>query len=89
MTDTVKAENDDTVIVLGAANGEKITFCAACGKNAIANGTHAGNLVREIAKICGGNGGGKPDSAMAGGKETDKAQSALDAAADLLQNQLK
>ena len=77
MTDTVKAENDDTVIVLAAVNGEKLTFSAACGKVAISKGAHAGNLVREIAKICGGNGGGKPDSAMAGGKDASKLEEAL------------
>ncbi len=77
MTDTVKAENDDTVIVLAAVNGEKLTFCAACGKTAVSKGAHAGNLVREIAKICGGNGGGKPDSAMAGGKDASKVEEAL------------
>ncbi len=77
MTDTVKAENDDTVVVLAAVNGEKLTFSAACGKVAISKGAHAGNLVREIAKICGGNGGGKPDSAMAGGKDASKLDEAL------------
>ena len=77
MTDTVKAENDDTVVVLAAVNGEKLTFSAACGKVAISKGAHAGNLVREIAKICGGNGGGKPDSAMAGGKDASKLEEAL------------
>ncbi|MBE6809253.1 MAG: alanine--tRNA ligase [Ruminococcaceae bacterium] len=88
MTDTVKAENEDTVIVLAAVNGEKLTFCAACGKNAIANGAHAGNLVREIAKICGGNGGGKPDSAMAGGKDASKVDEALNTVADIVKTQI-
>ncbi len=88
MTDTVKAENEDTVIVLAAVNGEKLTFCAACGKSAIANGAHAGNLVREIAKICGGNGGGKPDSAMAGGKDASKVDEALNTVADIVKTQI-
>ena len=88
MTDKVKAENDDTVIVLGAVNGEKLTFCAACGKLAISKGAHAGNLVREIAKICGGNGGGKPDSAMAGGKDASKVDEALNTVADIIKNQI-
>ena len=83
MTDTVKAENEDTVIVLAAVNGEKLTFCAA-----IANGAHAGNLVREIAKICGGNGGGKPDSAMAGGKDASKVDEALNTVADIVKTQV-
>ncbi len=84
MTDTVKANNPDTVIVLAAVNGEKLTICAACGKDAVSNGAHAGNLVREIAKICGGNGGGKPDSAMAGGKDVSKLDEALSAVLDLV-----
>ncbi len=88
MTDTVKAENPDTVIVLGTQNGEKLTFCAACGKGAIEKGAHAGNLVREIAKICGGNGGGKPDSAMAGGKDASLCDNALANATEILKNQI-
>ena len=88
MTDTAKAENDNLVIALGSVNGEKLTFCVACGKNAVAKGAHAGNLVREIAKLAGGNGGGKPDSAMAGGKEIDKASAALEAVSGLLKQQV-
>ena len=88
MTDTVKAENEDTVIVLAAVNGEKLTFCAACGKNAIASGAHAGNLVREIAQLCGGNGGGKPDSAMAGGKDATKVDEALSTVAEIVKTQI-
>ncbi len=88
MTDKVKAENEDFIIVLAAVNGDKLTFCAACGKKAIESGAHAGNLVREIAKICGGNGGGKPDSAMAGGKDTAKVDEALNAACDIIKSQI-
>ena len=88
MADTVKADNSDVVAVFASANGEKLTFCAACGKDAISKGAHAGNLVREIAKITGGNGGGKPDSAMAGGKDAAKLQEALDAVANTVKNQL-
>ena len=89
MTDTVKAENTDMIIVLGAVNGEKLTFCAACGKDAITNGAHAGNLVREIAKIAGGNGGGKPDSAMAGGKDISKAEDAINTVVEIVKLQIK
>ncbi len=89
MTDTVKAENADMVAVFAAVNGEKLTFTAACGKDAINAGAHAGNLVREVAKIAGGNGGGKPDSAMAGGKEVSKANEALSAVLGLVEAQLK
>ncbi len=88
MTDTIKSENEDIVVVLASVSGEKLTFCASCGKKAIAIGAHAGNLVREIAKICGGNGGGKPDSAMAGGKDTSKADEAINSTADIVRSQI-
>ncbi|MBE6750446.1 MAG: alanine--tRNA ligase [Ruminococcaceae bacterium] len=88
MTDAAKAENPNLVIVLAAVNGEKLTFCVSCGKNAVSAGAHAGNLVREIAKIAGGNGGGKPDSAMAGGKDASRAEEALNAAANIVKAQI-
>ncbi len=88
MCDIIKADNADAVAVFASVNGEKFTFCAACGKNAIAKGAHAGNLIREIAKITGGNGGGKPDSAMAGGKDVSKLADALSAVTETVKNQV-
>ena len=90
MCDQIKGYGDDIVAVLGAAFPEKgtVSFAAVCGKDALAKGAHAGNLVREIAAIAGGKGGGRPDSAMAGGKDASKLQEALDAAVTLLKNQL-
>ena len=55
----------------------------------MAKGAHAGNLVREVAKLTGGNGGGKPDSAMAGGKDAQKIDEALLTASEILKSQLK
>ncbi len=89
MCDIIKADNPDTVALLAGVNGEKLTFCAACGKDAIARGVHAGNLVREIAKLTGGNGGGKPDSAMAGGKDVTKLALALESVVSVVQSQIK
>ncbi len=77
MTDKIKAENPLSVCVLAAVNGEKVTFCCACGKEAVKMGAHAGNIVRAAATVTGGNGGGKPDSAMAGGKDATKIDEAL------------
>ncbi len=89
MCDIIKSDNADTVALLAAVNGEKLTFCAACGKETIAKGIHAGNLVREIAKLTGGNGGGKPDSAMAGGKDISKLELALSSVISVVESQIK
>lgn len=77
MTDRVKEAEPTAVIVLAGINGEKLNFVAACGKEAVKNKAHAGNIVREVAKLCGGSGGGRQDSAMAGGKDASKAEEAL------------
>lgn len=77
LCDTIKSKFDNVVVVLAVVSGEKLTFVSACGKQAVADGYHAGNIVREVAKLAGGNGGGKPDGAMAGGKEPEKANFAI------------
>ncbi len=88
MADTIKADNADMIAIFAAVNGDKLTFAAACGKDAAAKGAHAGNLVKEIAKITGGNGGGKPDLAMAGGRDISKADEALKAVYDIAKNMI-
>ena len=85
--ETLKADNADVIALLASVNDGKLTFCAACGKDAVVKGAHAGNLVKEIAKIAGGNGGGKPDIAMAGGKDISKIKEALAAVEDIARSQ--
>jgi alanyl-tRNA synthetase len=58
-------------------------------KGAVGKGGHAGNIVREIAKIAGGSGGGRPDMAQAGGKDKNKVKDALEAAYTVIENMLK
>ena len=82
------AEADESVVaVLAAVSNGKLTFACSCSKAAIAKGLKAGNIVRETAKIAGGNGGGKPDLAMAGGKDITKADEALYAVKGLVAGQ--
>ncbi len=89
MCEQVKSDMPDSVTLLAAQNGEKLTFCVACGAEAVKCGAHAGNLVREVAKITGGNGGGRPDFAMAGGKDASLVNQAIAAAEKILADMIK
>ena len=86
MGDDIKAQKDDAVAVIAGVNGAKATIVAVCGKNAIANGVKAGDVVREVAKLAGGGGGGRPDSAMAGAKDISKLDEAIASTADIVRN---
>ena len=75
--DFLRDKDPDTVAVLATATESKVTFVAICGKNAVARGIRAGDLVRAVSAVTGGKGGGKPDSAMGGGSEVLKIDDAL------------
>ena len=77
MGDFLRDKDPKAVAVIASINGEKITFLAVCGKEAVARGIKAGDLVRHVSAICGGKGGGKPDSAMGGGSDPLKVDDAL------------
>ena len=74
--------------VLSAVNGEKISFLAVCGKDAVKAGIKAGDVIKNVTKICGGSGGGKPDSAMGGGKDAGKLEEALASVAEFVSSKL-
>ena len=77
MGDTARSKMDNVVAVLACINDGKITLLATCGKDAVAQGVKAGDIIRAVAPICGGKGGGKPDTAMGGGSDVLKLDDAL------------
>jgi len=83
--DKAKGKLKSGVIVFGQVKGEKVQLVAGVTKD-LTDKFHAGNIVRDVAIICGGKGGGKPDMAMAGGTEPAKLKEALAAVAGLLKN---
>ena len=77
MGDFMRDKDPSVVAVLASINGEKVSFLAVCGKEAVAKGIKAGDLVKAVSAVCGGKGGGKPDSAMGGGTDLLKVDDAL------------
>ena len=86
LCDTVKDKYSDGVAVIAAVSDGKLNFAVAAGAEAVKAGAHAGNILREVAAICGGKGGGRPDSAMGGGRDIDKIPEALAKAEEILAN---
>ncbi|WP_138415625.1 alanine--tRNA ligase [Aquibacillus sediminis] len=77
MVDDLKQKLSSGIILLGAVNGGKVQLAAGVSKDLIDQGYHAGNLIKETAKRCGGGGGGRPDMAQAGGKNPEQLADAL------------
>ena len=75
--DFLRDKDPAVVALLAGVNEAKITFLAVCGKEAVSRGIKAGEIIKTIAPICGGKGGGKPDSAMGGGSDLLKLDDAL------------
>ena len=89
MGDFVKDKAPNCVALMAAVNDGKITLLAACGKNAIQRGIKAGDIIKNLAPICGGKGGGKPDSAMGGGSDVLKLDDCLAALDDYVDTHVK
>ena len=89
MGDFLRDKAPDVVAVLSSVNGGKITFLAVCGPEAVKRGIKAGELVKSVCAVCGGKGGGKPDSAMGGGSDLLKLDDALASVDDFVAEKLK
>jgi len=77
LCDAIKGKYSDMVAVFAVCDGERLGFVACCGADAVKAGAHAGNILKVISAITGGKGGGRPDSAMSGGKDMSKIDEAL------------
>jgi len=89
MGDVLRDKDESVVAVLASLNGEKLTFLAVCGKAAVKAGVKAGEIVKHVCTVCDGSGGGKPDSAMGGGKDASKMDEALASVAGFVGTKLK
>ncbi|MCK5762890.1 MAG: alanine--tRNA ligase, partial [Clostridiales bacterium] len=87
--DKIKDHLNEYLIVLGSSQDDKVIFVAMASEGAIKKGLHAGNIVREVAKLTGGNGGGRPNMAQAGGKDPSKMNIALEKVQTIAKNMLK
>lgn len=82
--DKVKESVSNALIVLASKAGGKVNLVSMATKDAVKSGAHAGRIISEVAKQLGGGGGGKPDSAQAGGKNPEKVNEALSGVKDIL-----
>ncbi len=89
LCDDIKAKDSNAVCVFSVVNGEKLNFVTACGKDAVTAGVHAGKLVSAVSTVAGGKGGGRPDSAMAGGSNLSAVADAVASAEATVLGMLK
>lgn len=88
MADLIRDKLVSGVVVLATVVEGKVMFVATVTKDLLSQGLHAGNLVKEVAKVAGGGGGGRPDMAQAGGKDPAKVQNALEIVKSVIEKQL-
>jgi alanyl-tRNA synthetase len=89
MSDMLKDRMGSGIVLLGTKGDGKVNFIATATKDVVKKGFHAGNLIKAVATIAGGGGGGRPDMAQAGGKKPEKLAEALDSAQATISEMLK
>ena len=87
--DKIKEQYPDTAAIFAVRLGGKLNLLAFCGKSAVSSGAHAGNIVKAAAAVCGGRGGGRPDSAQAGASDSSKLTEAFEEAKNILTEAVK
>ncbi|WP_291632809.1 alanine--tRNA ligase [Clostridium sp.] len=89
LADKLRDKLVDGVVVLGSTSDDKVQFVAMASKSAIDKGIHCGKIIKEVAKIAGGGGGGRPDMAQAGGKLPEKLDDAIDNVCSIIETLVK
>ena len=89
LCDGVRAKNPASITLLALVANDRLNFVCVCGADAVKRGANAGKIVKEIATICGGGGGGRPDSATAGAKDLSKIADALAAVTATVEKYIK
>lgn len=89
MVDLLRDRIGSGVIILGSSAGEKVNLVAAVTKDLLGSGLHAGKLVKEVAAVVGGSGGGRPEMAQAGGKDPSRLDEALEKVYGVVESQIK
>ncbi|GMG96200.1 alanine--tRNA ligase [Tepidimicrobium xylanilyticum] len=87
--DKIRDKVKSCIVVLASVNDGKLSFVTMATKDLVEKGVHAGNIIREVAKITGGGGGGRPDMAQAGGKDISKVDEALNMVSTIITSQMK
>ncbi len=86
--DVLRDKDGAVIAVMSVVNGDKITLQCVCGKDAVAKGVRAGDIIKTIAPIISGKGGGRPDSAMGGGSDVTKLDEALGAVKGFVESKI-
>lgn len=84
LADELRTGRDSYMVVLGSVHNEKVQFVTAVSKDLQTQGFHAGQIVKSIAQVAGGGGGGRPDMAQAGAKDPNKLGEAIDKVAEIV-----
>lgn len=88
LADKLRDKIEDGVVILGSATNNKVQLVTMATKNAVSKGIHCGKIIKEIASITGGGGGGRPDMAQAGGKDTSKLDQAINSTRRIIESLL-
>ena len=89
LADKIRDKVGSGVVVLASASNDKVNLVAMATKDSLQKGIHCGKIIKEVASIVGGGGGGRPDMAQAGGKNPEKIAEAIEKSYEIIENLVK